>query len=279
MAVTAPECPQNVTRHCSLILATDKTLDDMDSPSRAIMLALQRLSSGSSRSNGIWAGGGAAVAARRGPRGSRGRQLQLSSVGSSVGAVTRSSPLIRLSVCQTLTKPLTKSSKSLTGEVEEGGSVSSVGGTGTTAGAGAQGVLRLSSSDSNVQRAAGTADGSGPSSKRPPLARHRRAHSSSSTGAVAGGDTLVSGALTAALAAEARSSASTSSGGGSNAETVREGLSSSGGGGGGGTISLAAPAAASAVNKAAIISFRKIELLVGTLDLNTDQVGGYIYMT
>jgi hypothetical protein len=31
------------------------------------------------------------------------------------------------------------------------------------------------------------------------------------------------------------------------------------------------------VNKAAIISFKKVELLVGTLDLDTDQVGALSY--
>jgi hypothetical protein len=263
----------------------------MDSPSRAIMLALQRLTSGSSRSNGIWAGGGAA-AASSGRGGSSGRQLQLSSIGSSVGAVTRSSSLIRLSVCQTLTKPLNKSSRSSSAadlqEVDSaaaavggssgGGAVSAASASGPRD-SGTRKGLRPSISDSNLQAialaasaAAGQVSGTGSYSLgQPPVARHRRAHSSSSTGAIAGGDTIVSGAvLNATVAADSPLHAA-----GCSSTGVYAGAGSGGGvdsSGGGALLAPAAATATSVVNKAAIISFKKVEVLVGTLDLNTDQV-------
>lgn len=296
---------QVVTSRCSLVLATDKTLDDMDSPSRALTLSLQRLTSSSSRSNGIWAGGGAAAGASSRSGSAAGRQL--SSISSSVGAVTRSSPLLRLSLCQTLMKPLNKSSRSSSssdletaGAAADGAGCGSggMGGTDSTVGAALRPRgIHTSNSDGNLQAAALLSQGGVPSAAggapngpqsllgRPPIARHRRAHSSSSTGAVAGGDTIVSGAAWqgASNAGDALyATGSTSSGGhafGSNPGTDGDGAAGSGGGGGGsgGTLVPAGPAAASAVNKAAIISFKKVELLVGTLDLNTDQVGALSY--
>jgi hypothetical protein len=278
---------QEVTSCCSLVLATDKTLDDMDGPGRTMMAALQRLEAGSSRSNGIWAGasggGGASGSGNDGASSSRGgggagggRQLQLTHVGSSVGAVTRSSPLIRLSLCQTLTKPLSRSRLHSAGsESPEGASGSSGGGAaagGSLARAGTTKALLSnagSSSDGNLYGTAAAAAAPGGSAgglPRPPVARHRRAHSSSSTGAVTGGDTLVSGLMgvpydpLVTVASSSYASAAGSSGGG--------GVPGAGAGAG---VALGAPL--SVVNKAAIISFRKVELLVGTLDLNTDQVG------
>jgi hypothetical protein len=281
------------------VLDTDKTLDDMDSPSRGMMLALQRLLSGSGRGNGIWGvnsgtHGGAGASSSRlgggaGGSGSR-HQLQLSSIGSSVGAVTRSSPLIRLSVCQTLTKPLTRSRLHSSGsEVPAAGSVQGSGGGGARAGGSVQQPVTTFGGSSRAgcsSMRAGTqlrpllsAGGSGSGSDGnlcaggggPPVApRHRRAHSSSSsTGAIAGGDTLVSGMLL-----PQGTSGSCSSAAGSLPGVASGAVSSSGGAGGALVPAGAAGVAAgpaSAVNKAAIISFRKVELLVGTLDLNTDQ--------
>jgi hypothetical protein len=146
---------------------------------------------------------------------------------------------------------------------------------------GARKGLRPSISDSNLQAiayvasaaAAGQVSGSGSYSLgRPPVARHRRAHSSSSTGAIAGGDTIVSGAvLNAAVAADSplHTAGYSSSMGGYAGGGSGGGMDSSGGGMG---LAPAAASAASVVNKAAIISFKKVEVLVGTLDLNTDQV-------
>jgi type II secretory pathway component GspD/PulD (secretin) len=102
------------------------------------------------------------------------------------------------------------------------------------------------------------------------------------------GDTIVSGAVLHSQAGgdllQVNQQYSISSGGSygssgsagagaAGAQAADRFSSSAGGGGGGGALVPAGSSAASVVNKAAIIAFKKVEVLVGTLDLNTDQVG------
>lgn len=151
-----------------ITLPTDKTLDDMESPARAMFAAVANIANSSGTSQPA----------------ANSRQLQVTSSGSSLSAAARKVPLIRLSVCQTITKTLNDSEHISTSE----GAKQSMG-----------------KETAMAEPAAG----------------------------------------------------SSSSVGGSSAATA----------GTGGVQSK------SAVSKAAIMSFRKVELLMGGLDLKTDQVG------
>lgn len=162
-----------------ITLITDKTLDDMESPARTMFKATNRTIQDSSA--GLQAAPG-------------GKQLQVTASGSSVSAAARKVPLIRVSLCQTLTKPINGAEEA--DSVPEGQPATSTAGT-----------------------AAGSAT----------AASHTHGSASSS---IAGGGSSGRGGSSVA----------------------------------GGTPSK------SAVSKAAIMSFRKVELLMGALDLKTDQV-------
>lgn len=201
----------------AIVLTTDKTLDDMDGPGQALSLAVTR-SAGNCSRRGVPA---AIVAA------ASNRQLQLTGAitsGSSSSNVARKVPLIRLSLCQTLTRPITGA---------DSGS--------PTAGAPAE---------------ADAVDQAG--------------YSKSAAAATAGAG--------ASKATTAEAAASTSKGAGpdSSAAASDRGIAPAGGvsaGSGGGSGS-----SKSAVSKAAIMSFRKVELLVGAMDLKTDQVGATVHV-
>jgi hypothetical protein len=190
----------------AIVLTTDKTLEDMDGPGQALGLALTRSANNCSRRGGVPVAIAAAASSR---------QLQLTGVNSNSSSVPRKVPLIRLSLCQTLTRPI-----------------------------------------------AGPDSGS-PTAAAPAAAASEQA--SSSQAAAAGGG----GAVSKGTGAEAAASTSKAAGQSSAAvaAVASERTAAAAGGSGGGSSSQ------SAVSKAAIMSFRKVEVLVGAMDLKTDQVG------
>lgn len=192
----------------------------MDSPAQAVTLAVARSASNSSSRRGPAALGAAASS----------RQLQLASP-SSGNAAQRKVPLIRLSVCQTLTKPIA--------------------GTDGDGAAGDTQAAAVSRKSTGVSAASEDhANGAAPAA----------AEAGTSAAAGAAAATAGSGPSSSLVAAGRTGAAGGSSSGGSSNSLVTAGVAGS----------------KSAVNKAAIMSFRKVEVLMGALDLKTDQVGSAV---
>jgi hypothetical protein len=237
------------------VLTTDKAVDDMDNPAKAVMAILARtvphpgviLGPGTISTAGTSAVGRGSVSATTAAAAGI-RQLQLASSGSSSssgggGGGSRKVPLIQLSVCQTLTKSLAEA-----------------------AGGGASGPGRMSNNTGSVELSgplpSKVADGA--SGGLPLTAAGNGSLSAAAAAAAvtigAEGSTTISGS--------GRSTAVHGSPGGAGGRTSAVSRAAAAGGspasGGGGSLS--------AVSKAAIVSFKKVELLVGAMDLKTDQV-------